>query len=151
MVVFDSVLSQIENQPVNKRVASGQHPVAVMCQCDSILLCQGSEIGEYLLDHRGKLDPVVTHCRLQTAHFKKSLRHLRQPLDLFPQKREKFRSLWQNLRMLVTEKLYLRLHERQWRSQLVRSVSGELLLRLERALQSLEHIVERAAELSELG
>ena len=109
--VLDGVFGQIEEQPVNERVASGQHTVAVMRQRDFILFRQWFEISEYLLDHRGQLNPVVPRRCLQTVHLKKGLCHLRQPLDLLPQKRKKFRGLRQNLRMLVGEKLYLRLHE----------------------------------------
>ena len=53
--------------------------------------------------------------------------------------------------MLVGKKLDLRLHECQGRPQLMRGVSGELLLCRKRVIQSLEHIVERPAQLSEFG
>ena len=85
--LYSTAFSVRLKELVNERVASGQHTVAVMRQRDFILFRQWFEISEYLLDHRGQLNPVVPRRCLQTVHLKKGLCHLRQPLDLLPQKR----------------------------------------------------------------
>ena len=52
--------------------------------------------------------------------------------------------------MLRGKQLQLRLHECQWRAQLVGGVAGELPLGGKGVVQPLQHLVERAAQLPEL-
>ena len=94
-VVLDGVFRQIEKHSVDQRVAPDHNAVALPFERDAFLLRQRREIREDLLDHRRELDLLVPRHLLQIAHLQQRLGHLRQPLRLLPQQREKLRRLRQ--------------------------------------------------------
>ena len=144
--VTDGVFGQVEQQPVQQRVAAGKHSAAVGLQHDALLLGKRREIGEDLLDHGRELDPVVTGHGAQLTHLQQDLRHLRHTLRLLLQQAQKRRRFGRDVRVLSGKQLKLRLHQRKRRAQLVRSVTRELPLRREARVQAVDHTVERAAE-----
>ena len=84
------------------------------------------------------------------AHFEQGLCHLRHSLRLLAQKADKIRRLRPRVRVLGGKQFQLRLHQRKRRAQLVRGISGELPLGAEALVQSIQHLIERGAELPEL-
>ena len=83
-IVFDGIFRQVEEQPVDQRVAAGHDAVAIRRQRDAALICQRREVCEDLLDHGRKLNPFVPRHLLQVAHFQQCFCHLSQPLRLLP-------------------------------------------------------------------
>ena len=149
-VVLDSILRQIEDQPVDQCIAASHNSVTLRLQRNAVFLRQRGEVREDLLDHGGELDLLVPRHLPQIAHFQQRSGHLGQPLRLLPLKGKKLHRLWPHIGMLRGKQLQLRLHQRQRRAQLVGSVAGELPLGGKSVVQPLQHLVERAAQLPEL-
>ena len=71
-VVLDSILRQVEDQPVDQCIAAGHNAVTLRRQRDASLLRQRREICEDLLDHGVKLDSLIPCHLLQIAHFQRN-------------------------------------------------------------------------------
>ena len=146
-VIADGIFGQVEDQPVDQRIAAGQHPVALTFQRDALFLRQRHDILEDLLHHRGQLDTVGAGDGAQLAHLQKGLGHLGHALGLLPQKPQKIRRFRQHVGMLRRKQFQLRLHQRKRRPQLMGGVAGKLPLCGKALVQAVQHPVKGTAEL----
>ena len=149
-VVLDCIFRQVKKQSVNQCITADEEAVSLHLQRNIALFCQKREICEDLLNHRGKLNLLVSRHLLQITHFKQRFGHLCQPLRLFPQKCKKLRRFRQHIGMLRGEQLQLCLHQCQRRAQFVGSVAGELPLGGKGVVQPLQHLIERVTQLPKL-
>ena len=88
---------------------------------------------------------------MQVAHLQQRAYKGAQALELFLLKAQQRGCFGIHLRMLRRKKLEPCLYERQRRAKLVRRIAGELPLRVKRLRQTVEHGVDRPAQLPELG
>ena len=97
-----------------------------------------------------RLYPVVTRIHAKLTHFKEGFRHLRHPLRLLTQQAKEVRRFRKLVGVLGGKQLKLSLHKRKRSAKFVGGISGELPLGGKALVKTVEHTVERYAELSKL-
>ena len=150
-VVLDAVFNQIEQEAVNQRVAPDDADVvAFRAERNAVLLCERRQIRQNLIRQRRERDVIRAGNGEQIAHLQQGAHERRQAAELLQQRADQLGRFGVHIGVLLGEQLQLGLQDGQRRSQLVGGVSRKLALQIKGLCQTVEHLVDGAAQLLKL-